>query len=247
MTVSKVVCSLSGGLDSTTLLYHLVRTYGQNNVAALSFDYGQKHNIELSQARRTAQKLGVAHTVIPMTFLSEMVAGVSSMVAGGLETPTYEDIENGGAVTTYVPFRNLILTSICLSFAESVGADAVALGIQFGDYNGAAYHYWDCGEAFHKNLQKIADLNDRHHIEFMTPFVDLTKAEIVRYGNRIGVPFEDTWSCYDPVLRDGRYFPCGKCPTCRNRTDAFLECGLKDPLFCGLKDPLFCGLKDAHE
>lgn len=227
--VSKVVCSLSGGLDSTTLLYHLVRTYGRENVFAISFDYGQKHRIELSRAEKTTKKLGVVHMIVPMKFLSDMVAGVSSMVAGGLDTPTYDDVEAGAEVTTYVPYRNLILSSICLSYAESVGADAVSLGIQFGDYCGDNYHYWDCSEDFRRNLQAVSDLNDRCRIEILTPFVNKTKAEIVACGMALGVPYEDTWSCYDPEERDGRYFPCGKCPTCRNRHDAFEENGLEDP------------------
>ncbi len=120
--------------------------------------------------------------------------------------------------------------------AGALGADAVSLGIQFGDYCDDNYHYWDCSEEFREKLQAVSDLNDRCHIELFTPFVNKKKSEIVAYGHEINVPYQDTWSCYDPELRNGKYFPCGKCPTCRNRKSAFKENGLEDPTEKGVDD-----------
>lgn len=244
----KVVVSLSGGLDSTTLLHLMVKRFGSDNVYALSFDYNQRHNVELMLARKTCRMLKVAHKVIDISFLGDIVKGVSAMVKGDVATPTLDDLDAHKTVPTYVPFRNAILSSIALAYAEAVGADAVALGVQFGDYeNNESYYYWDCSKKFTETMQALADLNDKHSIKYIAPFVSLTKADEIKIGVELGIDYADSWTCYNPTIEKmlfykdepaggrnpafrNKYTPCGVCPSCVGRATAFKEAGLGDPL-----------------
>jgi len=246
--VHKVVVSLSGGLDSTTLLYLMVKKFGKENVAALSYSYNQRHSVELSLAKKTCQKLGVKHKIIDIGFLGDIVGNVSAMVKGNVATPTMDDLEAKKQVPTYVPFRNAILSSITMAYAEAVGADSIALGVQYGDYeNSEVYMYWDCSKAFTEAMQALADLNNKHSITFIAPFVKLKKVDEIQLGQEIGVPYEDTWTCYNPKVvsttqtfesepAGGRnaktlklYRPCEVCPSCVGRAEAFKEVGVEDP------------------
>ena len=247
--VKKIVVSLSGGLDSTTLLHLAASKLGRENVYALSFDYNQRHAAELFLAKKTCKELGVQHKIINLSFLGDIVAGVSAMVKGSVATPRADDLEAGKQVPTYVPFRNAILSSITFAFAESVGADAIALGIQYGDYeNSDTYYYWDCSKAFTETMQNLAELNDKHKISYVAPFVSLTKKDEIELGLKLGINYADSWSCYNPVQSEpvvsytkddpmgGRnttvkhlYKPCGVCPSCVGRQKAFEALGIKDP------------------
>jgi len=246
--VKKIVVSLSGGLDSTTLLHLAVNKLGAENVYALSMDYNQRHDVELSLAKKSCKQLGVTHKVIKMDFLGEIVSGVSAMVKGNVATPLATDLEAGKQVPTYVPFRNAILSSIVLAYAEAVGADAVALGVQYGDYeNNESYFYWDCSKAFTETMQQLANLNDKHKISYIAPFVELTKKDEIKLGLDLGIDYADSWTCYNPVIAENRasytkepaggrnskteylYVPCGVCPSCAGRQQAFKELGMKDP------------------
>lgn len=246
--VKKIVISLSGGLDSTTLLHLAVNKLGRENVYALSFDYNQRHAVELFLAKKTCRELGVQHKIINLSFLGDIVSNVSAMVKGSVATPRADDLEAGKQVPTYVPFRNSILSSITFAFAESVGADAIALGVQYGDYeNSDTYYYWDCSKAFTETMQQLADLNDKHKISYVAPFVKLTKKDEIKLGNELGVDYAKSWTCYNPVQdlkrivythdpAGGRnekierfYEPCGVCPSCVGRANAFKELGLEDP------------------
>lgn len=223
---SKVVVSFSGGLDSTTLLYLAVNKLGADNVYALSFDYNQRHSVELELAKKTCQKLGVKHKIINLAFLGELAANVSAMVKGSVPTPRAEDPRASSIVPTYVPFRNMILSGITLSFAESIGADAVALGVQYGDYyTNEAWYYWDCSKQFTETIQQLANLNNKHQIHYITPFVSLAKEDIVKLGSSLGVDFSNTRTCYtDDTIA------CGECPSCVARRAAFQKAGVIDPL-----------------
>lgn len=247
--VKKVVISLSGGLDSTTLLYLAVSTLGKENVYALSYSYGQRHNVELELAKRSCKKLGVAHRIIDIGFLGDITKDVSAMVEGSVKTPNaHTDLEAGKQVSTYVPFRNMILSSITLAFAESVGADSIALGVQYGDYeNSEEYFYWDCSKAFTEAIQAIANLNNKHKIAFVAPFVEMTKAQEIALGTSLNIPYGDTITCYNPAKDITKqvvekepmggtnykmlqhYQPCGTCPSCVGRADAFAKLGIVDP------------------
>ena len=247
--VHKVVISLSGGLDSTTLLYLMVKKLGAENVFALSFSYQQRHLVELKQASKTCEILKVQHKIIDISFLGDLVSSVSAMVRGNIATPTMGDLSAERQVPTYVPFRNMILSSMTLAYAEVINANGIALGVQYGDYeNAEAYSYWDTSADFHEAIQRVADLNDKHHITFIAPFVKLKKADEIQLGMELDIPFENSWTCYNPIIqpngvtyitepaggvnvkRLNKYIPCGVCPSCAGRAEAFKNLGLEDPL-----------------
>ena len=228
------VVSLSGGLDSTILTYLLVEAYGEDNVACISFNYNQRHDIELQKAKTTTKKLGVRHKVIDTSFLGELVKDVSAMVKGDVATPTVQDILGDPQPVTYVPYRNMILSSLTASYCESIGFNAVAMGIQAID----SYSYWDTTPDFARSINEIFSLNRKANMRIITPFVDLTKVDEIEMGIELGVPFEDTWTCYNPEIPPTRFGPgpddepkcCGICPSCAERLAAFEKVGIKDPL-----------------
>jgi len=247
--VSRVVVSLSGGLDSTTLLYLMVKKLGRENVYALSFAYQQRHDIELIQAQKTTTKLGVIHKVLDISFLGEVTKDVSSMVKGKVSTPTMEDILGEPQPSTYVPNRNMILASITAAFAESVGAEGIALGIQKID----SYSYWDTTPEFYQAVQSVLRLNRKHQIQFIAPFIALSKVDEIALGNELGVDYSETWTCYNPLQKEvdssyeeepagGRnsirhylYLPCGTCPSCSERAQSFKKAGYVDPILNGVR------------
>lgn len=162
------------------------------------------------------------------------------MIENGLKTPTYNDIEfKNQLLTTYVPFRNLILSSISLSFAESIGANCIALGIQYGDYENKKYEYWDCSPKFQDLIQKISFLNSKTKIYFIAPFINLKKEHELKIAIELGIPLEDTWTCYNPkieIINNNlqKYNPCLICPSCISRSKAFKNQNLKDPILNGV-------------
>jgi 7-cyano-7-deazaguanine synthase len=221
--VKKVALSLSGGLDSTTLLYCLVKKYGAENVYALSFDYNQKQSIELEKAKISCDKLGVVHKVINLSFLGDIVGKVSSNIKGStIAVPTIQDVLGEPQPVTYIPFRNLQFTSMLLAFAEANECGAVALGIQAVDF----YGYWDTTLEFVQAMQNICDLNRKTQITMCTPFVELTKVDEITIGTELGINYADTISCYDPNEHGDA---CGTCPTCVERIKAFATAGIIDP------------------
>ncbi len=236
----KAVVSLSGGLDSTTLLYLAVKELGAENVFAVSFDYNQRHDVELIVAKNTCKKLGVKHEIIDVKFMGEFAKNVSAMVKGSVETPDMEDILGDPQPVTYMPNRNMILLSIVCGYAESVGADTVSLGIQATD----SYSYWDTTPDFYDSIHNVLKLNRKNQIMFVAPFVNMTKIDEIKLGVDLGVDYENSWSCYQPnespyeakVVNEDRiihlreYRPCGKCPSCSERRNAFNKLGMVDPL-----------------
>ena len=225
----KKVLSLSGGLDSTVLLYKLVKDFGRENVLALSFHYGQKHNIELYKAQTSCDKLGVAHRIIDVRFLGDIIAPVSALSSSSsLTMPTVKDILADPQPITYVPFRNMFFMSLCLSFAESNGADEVYISVQAID----TYAYWDTNTQFIDAINAVAQLNRKYKVAVKAPFVNMTKADEIKLGLIMEVPFEDTWTCYrGPSYLKGTNAPlaCGKCPSCAERIMNFAKAGVVDP------------------
>ena len=137
--------------------------------------------------------------------------------------PTNEESKDDIQANFVVPYRNLVFQSIALSYAESLRAEYVFLGIQNGDNNG----FWDCRPNYYEKLNELTSLNDLYKIKVLTPFLNLTKVEEIALGKTLGVPFEDTWTCYKGS-KDGK--PCGICHSCAERLEAFKKLGLKDPL-----------------
>jgi len=219
----KVVSVLSGGLDSTILTYKLVDEYGADNVYALSFFYGQKQSAELEKAKLTCQKLGIEHRLIDISFLGEVVAPVCANIAGSdVAMPTIQDVLGDPQPPTEVPYRNMLLNTVAFSFAQANGCSAVYTGIQVHD----AYGYWDCTQDFLDGMNQISSLNRQHEIELRAPFANMSKAQEIVLGQRLGVPFEDSLTCYDP---NEKTESCGKCPSCAERIMNFAKAGMIDP------------------
>lgn len=220
----KCVVLFSGGLDSTTLLYKAVNLYGAENVVALNMYYGQRHAKEMQCAEKTADILGVRfiqHDISSIMSLSD-----SAMLATGKDVPLESYAEQlkekpDGKVDTFVPFRNGLLLSCATAIAESIGANIVAYGAHADDAAGNAYP--DCSQAF-LDAMDAAVYQGTNAVHVWAPFIEYTKADIVREGLAMNVPYENTWSCYL-----GKEFACGKCGTCIDRERAFELNGVVDP------------------
>ncbi len=228
----KAVILLSGGLDSTTVLYQ-ARVDGFD-CYALSFDYQQRHQKELAAARKTAQMAQVSeHRVVDFDL---RCWGGSALTDSSIELPvdspmeTLRDRDLGQMAeeipVTYVPARNTIFLSFALAYAEVIQASRVYLGVNALDYSG----YPDCRPEYIAAMQQVFDLGTKqglggNGIQIAAPLINLHKTEIIQLGNRLGVSWADTWSCYD-----GGELACGVCDSCRLRLAAFAELGLVDPV-----------------
>ncbi|MBN2311698.1 MAG: 7-cyano-7-deazaguanine synthase QueC [Candidatus Hydrogenedentes bacterium] len=221
---TSAVVLLSGGVDSSVLLHHVVRTLHCTPVYAMSFDYGQRHKKELACARWQAEAAGVAeHRILDVSFLGDAVRAATALVAGGEPVPDLAALpeDDRDQPPTYVPNRNMVLLSIAAAYAEARGVRDVFYGAQARD----EYGYWDCTTAFVKNLNRVLGLNRRNAVTVHAPFVWMKKCDTVQTGLDLGVDFSHTWSCYR-----GGDTACGTCPTCVERLLAFREAGAPDPL-----------------
>lgn len=222
----KAVCLLSGGLDSATCLA-VARREGFE-CYALSFDYGQRHRVELEAARRVAGSLGAARHVI---LRIDLRAVGGSALTDDLAVPKGRSLsEMGqGIPVTYVPARNTVFLSCALAWAEALGACDIFLGVNAIDYSG----YPDCRPEYIEAFERMANLATRAGVEqgvsikIHTPLIGLRKAEIVKLGASLGVDFGLTHSCYDP---EEAGLACGQCDSCLLRLKGFQEAGLRDPL-----------------
>jgi 7-cyano-7-deazaguanine synthase len=211
---------LSGGLDSATTLA-IARQRG-HRCHALSFDYGQRHAVELAAARRVAAALGAAEHQVLAIPVGEL--GHSALTDTTIPVP---EAPSQGIPATYVPARNTIFLAFALGFAEVLRARHIYIGVNAVDYSG----YPDCRPAFVSAFQYLANLATRRAVEGETvslhaPLISLTKADIVRRGAALGVDYAMTVSCYQP---DGEGRACGRCDSCRLRRDGFAAAGISDP------------------
>lgn len=213
--MKKVVLIYSGGLDSTVLLYDCINQGFE--VRALSIDYGQRHRKELEAAAQITEKLGVEHKVADLSSISTLLQ--SSLTNPDLEIPEGHYADENMKITV-VPNRNMIMLSIAAGWAISTGSDAIAYAAHGGDHA----IYPDCREEFANALDKAIQLADWNTVKLWRPYVEKTKAEIVALGHRLGVPFENAWSCYK-----GGEIHCGKCGTCVERKEAFEIAEVPDP------------------
>lgn len=219
----EAVVIVSGGLDSTVLAYRYARR--GYSLTVVSFDYGQRHAKELEYAQRTAIKLKAGFRRFDLEDVGGMLAAYSqsSLVAEGVEVPDGHYAEES-MKQTVVPNRNMVMLAIAGSVAVAKGADVLATGVHAGDH----FIYPDCRPDFIDALGRALVLgnegfgSDEFRLE--APFVFVSKASIVLFGAELGVPFEDTWSCY----RGGRIH-CGRCGTCVERAEAFMLSGVEDP------------------
>ncbi|MBI4559798.1 MAG: 7-cyano-7-deazaguanine synthase QueC [Candidatus Hydrogenedentes bacterium] len=222
-TAQSAVVLLSGGLDSTVLLHHVVRTLGRAPVHALSYRYGQRHSRELECAAWQTKAAGVAHCIIDLSFLGELLKGGSALLPGATAVPDLKDLAEAqlDQPPTYVPHRNMMLLSIACAYAEAHASRDVFYGAQALD----EYGYWDCTAEFVGRLNRVLSLNRREAVIVHAPFVKLKKAETLALGLRLGVDFSHTWSCYR-----GEDVACGACPTCVERLNAFRAADATDPI-----------------
>ncbi len=217
----RAVVLLSGGLDSSTVLAMAIDMGYE--VHALSFDYGQRHSRELESAKRIAEYYKVPHKIIKIDL--RQIGG--SALTDDIDVPERSEEEIGGGIPiTYVPARNTILLSYALGYAEVIDADAIFYGANAIDYSG----YPDCRPEYVEAFEKCANLGTKRGVEgkpikILAPIINMTKADIIRKGMELGVPYELTWSCY----RGGKK-ACGKCDSCILRLKGFMEAGYEDPL-----------------
>jgi 7-cyano-7-deazaguanine synthase len=223
----KAVCLLSGGLDSSTCLAW-AKSQGYD-CYALSFDYGQRHRIELDAAHRVANSLAVKqHITIPVGLT---LFGGSALTDAKIDVPKSRPAhEMGeGIPVTYVPARNAIFLSLSLAWAEVLGASDLVIGVNALDYSG----YPDCRREFIEAFENMANLATKAGVEqgarihIHTPLIHLSKADIVRLAGALGLDFSLTHSCYDPTPDERA---CGVCDSCQLRKKGFEEAGVKDPV-----------------
>ncbi len=224
MPPTRAVVLLSGGLDSSTCLA-IAKSKGRE-AYALTVDYGQRHKREIEAAKKIAKRLGVkAHKILKFDLTQ---IGGSALTDKRITVPEKRSMEEigRGIPSTYVPARNTILLGLALGYAETVDADEVYIAVNALDVSG----YPDCRPEFYTAFREVARLGTKRGVEgrpihIHTPVIHMTKADIVRLGARLGVPFELTWSCYH-----GRGKACGVCDSCQLRLKGFREAGLEDPL-----------------
>ena len=224
MSDIKIIVLLSGGLDSATTAA-IAKKEGCL-ITALSFDYGQRHRIELEAAKKIARHLDLnKHTILNIDL--KQIGG--SALTDSIDVPKQRSNEqiNEGIPITYVPARNTIFLSYALAVAEVEEASSIYIGANSLDYSG----YPDCRPEFIEAFEKLANLATKaavegSKIEIKAPLINLSKAEIIKRGTELGLDYSLTFSCYDPVKES---LACGECDSCILRTKGFAEAGLPDP------------------
>ncbi len=220
------VVLLSGGLDSATCLFWAKKQ--GFNCHCLIFDYGQRHKKEIQQAAKIAKTAKCKYQIVKISFPWKG----SSLLDKNIKVPmssfklSASSIQHASVIpSTYVPARNTIFLSFALSFAEAIKAQAIVIGANALDYSG----YPDCRPGYFQAMQKMANLATKAGVEgkkikILTPLLHKTKAQIIRLGNSLKVPYQLTWSCYR-----GGTSPCGTCDSCILRAKGFREAGQSDP------------------
>jgi 7-cyano-7-deazaguanine synthase len=223
-TSPKAVVLLSGGLDSATTL-GIARAEGFE-CFALSFEYGQRHAIEVEAARRVAAKIGVTRHIFARI---DLRAFGGSALTDDIEVPLDRTLEemDGEIPVTYVPARNTIFLSYALGWAEALAARDIFIGVNAVDYSG----YPDCRPEFIRSFEQMANLATKagvegHRVSIHTPLIHLTKREIIARGLELGIDYGITLTCYTP---DSSGLACGRCDACLLRLKGFRENGVQDP------------------
>ena len=218
----------SGGIDSTTALYWALNRY--DKVYSLTFDYGQRHRLEISMARQSASRLKVPQTILSIV-LGQI--GGSSLTDNNLPLPNYEDLEEirEGPPSTYVPFRNGIFLALATAWAEVKGMREIVCGFNVID----SPHYPDTQEEFIKAMERAINQGTtayftHEQVKIITPFMNLKKSEIIKEGLSLGADYSYSLSCYS-----GTEIPCQKCSSCLFRQKAWEELGIKDHLILRLE------------
>jgi len=213
---NKVVVIFSGGMDSFTVLNRALKD--GKEVYALTFDYGQKHVKEIACASKVCTQLGVAHKVIDISAINQLLAG--SSLTDDIEIPEGH-YEAESMKSTVVPNRNMILLSLAVGYAVSVNASQVYYGAHSGDHA----IYPDCRPEFVMKMNDVCKIANYEAVEIFSPYLTVTKTDILTDGLKMGLSYYDTWTCYN-----GREKACGKCGACQERLEAFADNNTTDPL-----------------
>jgi 7-cyano-7-deazaguanine synthase len=219
----KSILIYSGGLDSTVLLYDLLKQ--GHEVHCLSVDYGQRHRREIESAKAITAWLGVDHQVADLRSITGLLAG-SSQTSPDVQVPEGHYAAESMKLTV-VPNRNMILLSVAVGWAISLKAHQVVYAAHGGDHA----IYPDCRPDFVDALKHAVTLADWHQVNLRGPYTAIDKSDIVKIGDRLRVPFEKTWSCYN-----GGDLHCGRCSTCVERREAFEKAAVADPTEYGDRD-----------
>jgi len=212
----KVVVIYSGGMDSFTVLNRAIKDGKQ--VYALSFDYGQRHVKELTCAKTVCTQLDIPHKVIDISAINELLAG--SSLTDDIDIPEgHYEAEN--MKSTIVPNRNMILLSLAVGYAVSVGAGQVYYGAHSGDHA----IYPDCRPEFVLKMNDVCKIANYESVEIFSPYLEVNKTAILTDGIAMGLDYSNTWTCYN-----GREKACGKCGACQERLEAFADNNVNDPI-----------------
>lgn len=225
-TDKNVLSVMSGGLDSGIMTMMLVEKYGADRVFAVSYDYGQKQNVELVKASQLCEQLGIGHKILNLSILGEIAEPISANISGtDVEMPTIQDVLGDPQPKTYVPFRNLILLSLTMAQAEASNCSHVFTGLQVHD----EYGYWDTTQKFVDSINTVASQNRTHKVEIVAPFSLLSKYDEILIAQEMGKEhlLGTTLTCYNPDY-EGK--SCGKCPSCAERIQNFVKAGIPDPI-----------------
>ena len=222
----KATVLLSGGVDSTTCLAIAIKKFGRENVTAVSIFYGQRHERELTSAKKIAEYYGVNHYEFDAAqIMAYSDSALMNTSTKNLEPTTYgEQIKKSPRVETYVPFRNGLMLAMAASFTDGIfnGEEAeIFIGVHQDD--SAVNAYADCSEEFISAMNTAISVGTYGKIKIVTPFLGMTKADIVKIGLELNAPYNLTWSCYERGE-----IPCGKCATCRDRAAAFAANGIEE-------------------
>tara|TARA_R110002051_G_scaffold323764_1_gene418446 strand:+ start:3086 stop:3787 length:702 start_codon:yes stop_codon:yes gene_type:complete len=219
--MSKVVVPISGGLDSSLLLN--IADFRKDEIYAISYNYGQKHEKELLYAEKQIQHYNTIkdHKIIDLKFL-KTIAPTSSLTNDNISVAQARNVLGDAQTVNYVPFRNMLMLSIACSYAEAVGADTVFHGAALVDSQAG---YWDGSIEFLNSINELTSLNRKNRIKIEAPLIDLSKADIIKLGIDNCLHFEDTWTCYE-----GREKACGYCTACSSRIQGFLDNNIEDPI-----------------
>jgi len=225
---NKAVVLLSGGLDSTVLLYHTIKKLNKDTTAII-FDYGQRHSRETDIALKHVCDLNVNWRKIDAKFIGNITSNSSVLTNTDKEVPHIRDVVGLAQPPTYVPMRNLMFLSIAAAVAESVGANTIHYGAAEIDTHSG---HWDCSLEFLGYINSILNLNRENKITVEAPFITFSKEQIIREGVELGVDFKLTHTCYN-----GQAVACGTCASCSSRIQGFLSAGIKDPIQYNIEIP----------
>ena len=221
-----IVIPVSGGMDSTVLMYKAATKY--KNINIITFDYGQKHkkeiefvNYHIDYLRSLLGNDSVTQKNINLIFFKD-ISSISALTNNDISVAKAKDAMGDPQTVNYVPFRNLMMVSICCSYAETIGATTVWHGAAQAD---SIAGYWDGSIEFINSINELVKLNRRNKINIEAPLIDQAKTDIVVTGVHLGVDFSKTWTCYEGELE-----ACGECTACSLRLQGFIKSGFIDPV-----------------